>query len=126
VSAGRDSSGRFGAGNCANPKGRPRKDGSVGGAILDAFNETVTANENGQSRKITKMRATAKQLVNKGASGDLRATKMALELAAKAEAERADAAPVVVVLTETDREIVARFVARIRATPIEEQTNVDG
>jgi replication-associated recombination protein RarA len=116
----RKDNGRFSPGQTGNPKGRPRKDRSVGTAILDALNEEVTANENGQSRKITKMRATAKQLVNKGASGDLRATKMALDLAAKAEAERADAAPVAVMLTETDREIVARFIARIRATPIEE------
>jgi hypothetical protein len=121
----RKDNGRFSPGQTGNPKGRPRKDRSAGTAILDALNETVTANENGRARKITKMQATAKQLVNKGASGDLRASKMAFDLAARAEAERADAAPVVVMLTETDREIVARFVARIRATPIEEQTDAE-
>jgi len=106
--------GRFPKGRSGNPKGRPRKARTVHAAILDAANATVTATENGKRRKIRKVDATAAQLANKGASGDLRAVKVLLEMAARAEAENSAMAKVEEPLTPSDQEIVERFLADYR------------
>ena len=111
----RASRGRFAPGACGNPKGRPRKDRTVNSAILTAATATVTAMQNGQRRKIRKIDATAAQLANKGASGDIRAAKMLLDFAARAEAQQDAARPEHVPLTSSDQEIVERFLAAYRA-----------
>lgn len=110
----RGSDGRFPPGRSGNTKGRPRKDASVSSAILTAMNETVTANtDRGRKRKMRKLNATATQIANKGASGDLRAGKMLLDMAAKAEAaEAAKAVPDM--LTISDQEILDAFLAEHR------------
>lgn len=111
----RTGKGHFKPGQSGNPHGRPRKERSVGKAILKAASATVTATENGKRRKIRKLDATAAQLANKGASGDIRAGKMLLDMAARAEAEQHAAEPLDVPLTSNDREIVDRFLAQYRA-----------
>ncbi|MES2987901.1 MAG: DUF5681 domain-containing protein [Pseudomonadota bacterium] len=110
----RNPGGRFAPGTCGNPKGRPRKDRTVSSAILKAATATVIATENGRRRKIRKIDATAAQLANKGASGDLRAGKMLLDMAAKAEAQQAGVQPTNMPLAQSDQEIVERFFAEFR------------
>ncbi|KUO56878.1 MAG: hypothetical protein APF78_05810 [Sphingomonadales bacterium BRH_c3] len=110
----RASNGRFPPGQTGNRNGRPRKDRSVSSAIMKAASATVTATENGRRRKIRKIDATAAQLANKGASGDIRAGKLLLDMAARAEAQQLSAAPVDVPLTHNDQEIVERFLADYR------------
>jgi replication-associated recombination protein RarA len=110
----RGSRGRFAPGTCGNPKGRPRKDRSISSAILKAATATVTATENGRRRKITKIDATAAQLANKGASGDIRAGKMLLDMAAKAEAQQESVRPDFVPLSQSDQEIAEQFLAEFR------------
>jgi hypothetical protein len=60
-------------GKSGNPKGRPK--GSKNFATI--FNEVgcqkIKATDNGVTRKITKFEASAMQLLNKSASGDMRA-----------------------------------------------------
>jgi hypothetical protein len=124
MTAERSNSGRFGPGNCANPRGRPRKDRSVSATILKELNSSVMITENSQRRKITKLAANTKQIANKGASGELRAAKMVLDLAMRAENDR-EAAPVAPVLAANDRAIVDRFIARLRATLSEEVHDAD-
>ena len=77
------------------------------------MNKTVTANENGRKRKVRKIDATATQIANKGASGDLRAGKMLLEMAAKAEERQASQA-VPEALNRSDQEILGAFLADYR------------
>lgn len=109
----RGTDGRFPPGRSGNANGRPKKPATVSAAIVSAMNKTVTANEHGRRRKVRKLDATATQIANKGASGDLRAGKMLLDMAAKAEAlEAAKAAPDV--LTISDQEILDRFLADYR------------
>ena len=105
--------GKFQPGRSGNLNGRPRKSANVGQEILSALGEKVTVKEGGKSKKITKLKATTKQLANKGASGDARSTKLLIELAQKAEDRAAAAAPVSVPLTAADDEIVQRMVARL-------------
>jgi hypothetical protein len=106
--------GRFPAGRSGNTKGRPRKEATVSAAILSAINKTVTANtDHGRKRKMRKLDATATQVANKGASGDLRAAKMVLDMAAKAEALEATRA-VPETLFISDQEILEQFLADYR------------
>jgi replication-associated recombination protein RarA len=81
--------GRFAPGKSGNANGRPKAAKTVSAAIVSAINKTVMANENGRKRKVRKLDATATQIANKGASGDLRAGKMLLDMAARAEEQQA-------------------------------------
>lgn len=109
----RDTRGRFPPGQSGNRNGRPRKPKTVSEAIITAMNKTVAASENGRKRRIRKLEATATQIANKGASGDLRAGKMLLDMAAQAEARDAtQAAPET--LTISDQEILDDFLAQYR------------
>ena len=109
----RDTRGRFPPGQSGNRNGRPRKPKTVSDAIITAMNKTVAANENGRKRRIRKLDATATQIANKGASGDLRAGKMLLDMAAQAEArDAAQAAPET--LTISDQEILDDFLSAYR------------
>ena len=109
----RDTRGRFPPGQSGNRNGRPKKPKTVSEAILTAMNKTVAANENGRKRRIRKLDATATQIANKGASGDLRAGKMLLDMAAQAEARDA-AQAVPETLTIGDQEILDDFLAEYR------------
>jgi uncharacterized protein DUF5681 len=119
MTANRQGNGRFGPGNRANPNGRPRKATSANATVLKELIAPVTVTENQKRRKISKLAANAKQIANKGASGDLRAAKMAVDLALRAESQQAPAQPLQALGTR-DQEIVARFIERLRATLIEE------
>jgi hypothetical protein len=68
----------------------------------------------GHRRKITKREAIIKQMVDKSAEADLRATKMLFDMLKEVE-EKAGAAPAEPPkLTAPDREVVELFVARLR------------
>jgi len=108
-------SGRFQKGFTANRNGRPRKAPSVSQAILGAVNENVQITERGKRKRVTKLLATAKQLANQGASGDLRAGKLALEFAQKAEERLAAAPPSSAELSASDQAIAKRILMRLRA-----------
>ncbi|WP_194954016.1 DUF5681 domain-containing protein [Sphingopyxis solisilvae] len=110
----RDGNGRFKKGVCPNPKGRPRKAQTVSRAILDAAKGKVMVSENGKRRRVRKIEAAATQVANKGAAGDLRAGKLLLDYAARAEADERDAAPLDAALSLSDQEIASRFLAEYR------------
>lgn len=116
----RDGSGRFRPGQTGNPNGRPRKLATVDAAVTRALQEKVTVTEQGRRRRKSKLEVTAAQIANKGAGGDLRAAKMALDLATKAEGNQ-HGVPAVLPLTENDRAIAERFIARLGLTQIQNQ-----
>lgn len=111
---GRERNGRFGTGNCANPQGRPRKDRSVSGEILSEFNRKITVNRGSKNKRVSKVSLSALQIANQGAKGDTRSAKLAIDFALKAESQRAGV-PKAAPLTTNDREIVERFLARLRS-----------
>lgn len=123
MSDNRRRNGTFGPGNKANPDGRPKKSQSVNDMILHELCAPVMITENEKRKRVSKLAASAKQIANKGASGELRAAKMAIEWARSAENERA-AAPQPQMLGANDQEIVARFIERLRSTLIEEADDV--
>ena len=113
--------GRFTKGKTGNPKGRPRRSATVGSAILEAMNEKVPIKANGRSRKVTKLQATAMQMANKGAAGDARVGKLAMELAQKAEDKVAASPPAPETLSQSDLAVVQRLKARIRKIVLSEE-----
>jgi uncharacterized protein DUF5681 len=79
---------RFKKGASGNPKGRPKGSLNVATVFIKALREKVVINENGQRKTVTKLEAALKQMVNKAASGEIRALRELLALARDAEAKQ--------------------------------------
>jgi hypothetical protein len=77
---------RFKKGQSGNPKGRRKGSHNVATVLATTLREKVVVNENGARKMVTKLEAAIKQLVNKAASGDLRALQQFIALAREAEA----------------------------------------
>ena len=69
---------RFQKGHSGNPKGRPRGSRNASTLLDEALKEQVIVSENGHRRSVTKLEAILKQLVNRAAQGDHRATQLLL------------------------------------------------
>ena len=80
---------RFRPGASGNPRGRPRGARNLGTVIAAALGERVAVTENGRRRHISKLEAAVKQLVNRAASGEARATQLLLALVQANEARPA-------------------------------------
>ena len=79
----------FRPGQSGNPRGRPKGARNLNTIVAAALREQVTVTENGRTKRITKLEAAIKQLVNRAASGEARATR---EVIALAEADQNRAA----------------------------------
>jgi hypothetical protein len=80
---------RFRAGQSGNPRGRPKGARNLSTVVAAALSERVAVNENGRRRRITKLEAAVKQLVNRAAPGEARATQLLLALVQANEARPA-------------------------------------
>lgn len=111
---------RFQKGVSGNPKGRPKGSLNVATAFTKALHEKVVINENGQRRVVTKLEAALKQLVNKAASGELRALRQLVELARDAEAKQNAPGTQDKVLNDLDQEVMQGLMKRFQ---LEEEKN---
>lgn len=106
---------RFGPGNRANPRGRPKGSPNLSSVLKRAAREKVVVTERGRRRKITKIEAAAKQLLTQAASGDPRAIQLAIELLDRLE--RRDSAQPQAVDTasraQSDAEILKALKSRL-------------
>jgi hypothetical protein len=80
------SASRFRPGVSGNPRGRPKGARNLSTVIAAALSERVAVNENGRRRRISKLETAVKQLVNRAASGETRATQLLLSLIQAGEA----------------------------------------
>lgn len=64
---------QFKPGVSGNPRGRPKGRVSLSAVLRKALLERVEIRENGRQRMASKLEVVMKQLVNKSASGDMRA-----------------------------------------------------
>jgi Family of unknown function (DUF5681) len=80
--------------------------------VAAALKERVTVNENGSRRRIPKFDAAVKQMVNRAAAGELRATQLLLALVQAHEAQPAqhDADRV----SDADAIVMAEMARRLR------------
>jgi Family of unknown function (DUF5681) len=70
---------QFKKGVSGNPKGRPRKALDFDHALLRESKASITLNENGSRRRISKHEAVIKQLLNKAMSGNIPAARTYLD-----------------------------------------------
>lgn len=80
---------RFRPGQSGNLRGRPKGARNLSTVIASALSERVTITENGRRRRITKFDAAVKQLVNRAAAGETRATQLLIQLLQAFEAKGA-------------------------------------
>jgi Family of unknown function (DUF5681) len=108
---------RFRKGRSGNPRGRPKGSKNLTTVLAKTIAEKVEITENGQRRAVSKLEVAVKQLVNRAAAGDARASHQLFSLAqwveGRAEAPSAAADPV----TDADREVIAAVFARLQAAP---------
>jgi hypothetical protein len=78
---------RFRPGRSGNPRGRPRGGRKLAAIVASALAERVTVKENGRFRRITKLEAAVKQLVNRAAAGEPRVTQLLLAMVQAHEAK---------------------------------------
>lgn len=111
---------RFKKGQSGNPGGRSAK--SLPALLANALNGTVYVTVSGRRRRISKREAIVRQMVDKSASADLRATKMLIDLMKEVEQRAGAAAPPPEPrrLPEADKEVVQQFVARLRRQILQE------
>lgn len=117
---------RFKKGISGNPKGRPKGSLNVATLFTRTLREKVVINEHGQRKKVTKLEAALKQLVNKAASGDLRALAQSVALAKDAEAAQSARATAEPEIAELDREVMEGILKRFEQTKQQEESESMG
>jgi len=103
---------RFRKGESGNPKGRPKGTLNMATVLARTLREKVIINENGQRKSLTKLEAAVKQLVNKAASGDLRALRHLADLVASAEERMTQTPGATTTLNEDDQKVVQGILER--------------
>jgi hypothetical protein len=71
---------RFQPGRSGNPRGRPRNQKTTGALLQQAVSRKIRIQENGVTKYLTTEQVALRQLANKAAKGDLRATKLLFDL----------------------------------------------
>jgi Family of unknown function (DUF5681) len=97
---------QFKKGHSGNPKGRPKGKRNLATVLGKTLQEKVVINENGRRKKITKLEAAVKQLVNKAAAGDFRALHHLTALARSAEERSPEAITPTSVMAEVDQKVL--------------------
>ena len=103
---------RFTKGQSGNPNGRPKGTLNFTTVLLRTLREKVVINENGKRKLITKLEAAVKQLVNKAASGDLRALARLTEMTLALEQGGIENGASTHVLNEVDRSVMLHILQR--------------
>jgi hypothetical protein len=110
---------RFKPGQSGNPRGRPKGSKGLASVLSRALAEKVTVTENGRRRKITKLEAMTKQLVNKAAGADLAAMKLLVALIQFTENRNEPNRRSTESMNDADKKIIQEFYARLRETEYE-------
>ena len=111
---------RFKKGVSGNPKGRPKGSLNVATVFTKTLRERVVINEHGQRKSVTKLEAALKQLVNKAASGDLRALAQLVALARDAEDKQSMLGVQEPVISDLDQEVMEGILKRFLNTTEEQ------
>ena len=109
-------SSQFKLGESGNPAGRPRGAKNFATALEEELQARVIVTENGKRKRISKREVIAKHLVNKAASGDLKAIPLLLNETRLREGNHADAGPDQVFDTPEDRNVLDSMIRRIRSS----------
>lgn len=105
---------QFKKGRSGNARGRPKGSKNLATLLRQAIAERVRITENGQHRSITKLEASIKQLVNRAASADPKATQQVIALTQWLEGNAQELQSSADALTDADREVIALIHARLK------------
>jgi hypothetical protein len=103
---------QFKPGKSGNPKGRRKGSLNFQATLLRTLQETVIINENGKRKQVTKLEAALKQLLNKAASGDLRALMLLTTLVRPLEQRLTDEQLPNEEIAEADETILRKILQR--------------
>ena len=103
---------RFTKGQSGNPRGRVRGGKNLKTLLDETLNEPVIVAENGGRRKISKLRAIIKQVVNQSAKGDWRMAKMLLDFIRENERSNEPASAETSAFSEADEKVLEQLRAR--------------
>lgn len=106
---------QFGTDRPGNTRGRPPGSRNSDTVIAKALSVRLPVKDNGRDRKISKMEAAVTQLVNKAASGDLRAIEIVLRLARDIET-KAQPHERPRPLADADRAVLVAFADKMRGS----------
>ena len=106
---------QFKKGQSGNPRGRPKNHPNLATVLEKALREKVFITEDGRRKIITKLEASIKMLVNKSATGDLRALQQLAALARGGEQREVDTGSTNTVMTDVDQKVVEGFLRRFGA-----------
>jgi Family of unknown function (DUF5681) len=107
---------QFRPGQSGNPAGRPQGAKNFATAIEEELQARVIVTENGKRKRISKRQVIAKHLVNKAASGDLKAIPLLLNETRPRQGNLADAGSDQVFNTPEDRSVLDGIIRRIRGS----------
>ena len=102
-------------GGSGNSRGRPKGARNLSTVVASALSERVAITENGRRRRISKLEAAIKQLVNRAAAGEARATALLIQLAQANEAKTS--APDMERVGEADAIVMAELQRRLGRQP---------
>ena len=105
---------QFPKGKSGNPKGRPKGVKNFMTEIREELNARIPITENGKRKKITKRKAVAKQLVNKAAAGDPKASLVLLNETRPYETDSYAASAQPESMSPEDQMVMESIVRRIR------------
>jgi hypothetical protein len=103
---------RFKKGQSGNPRGRSSGSKNLMTVLDETLNEPVIVAENGGRRKISKLRAIIKQVVNQSAKGDWRMAKMLLDFIRENERSNEPASAETSAFSEADEKVLEQLRAR--------------
>jgi Family of unknown function (DUF5681) len=106
---------RFKTGQSGNPRGRPKGTLNMATVLERTLREKVVVNENGKRKTITKLEAAITQLMNKAASGELKAVQLLTALVRTAEERALQVAAPDSDLEEVDERVVLGILKRLES-----------
>jgi hypothetical protein len=116
---------RFKPGQSGNPKGRPKGSLNMATVLERVLREKVIINENGRRKVISKRQAACTQLVNKAASGDLKAVQILTVLERFTEERATQNTASNCATEEVDARVLLGIVERMTATKGDEDPDAN-
>jgi Family of unknown function (DUF5681) len=114
---------QFRKGRSGNPKGRPKGAKNFTTIFHDVGRQKIKVTDNGVTREITKFEASAIQLLNKAASGDMRALNTLVHWVRMFQEVVDDTEKLAPLATEDDRAVMASILQRIREIDPKKEEN---
>lgn len=105
---------QFRKGQSGNPRGRPRGAKNFSSIMQEELQQPVLVRENGKQKSMSKLRAIAKQLVNRAAAGDHRAIRTLIEYDAGEQKRAAGITPPIEMQDEADQAVIAGLLDRLK------------